>query len=134
MLSGCSRDARAMRLPNNVHLEDWIRLLIREKQIYKFYKTDEWIELRDDVLREDHYECQHCLKQGRYTRAYMVHHVNEVRKRPGLALSRTYIDKEGSEQRNLVSLCFACHEAEHDRFEMIRAEQGKEKFSNDERW
>lgn len=116
------------------NLSSYIRQLIEQDKLYKFYKSKEWIELRDDVLRSNHYECQHCLRHGKYTRAVMVHHVNEVRKRPDMALSKTYIDKEGREQKNLVPLCFACHEAEHDRFEKARTEQGKEKFSNCERW
>lgn len=112
----------------------YIHDLIAQDKLYKFYKSREWLELRDEVLSDSHYECQHCLQRGIYTRAVMVHHVNEVRKRPDMALTKTYIDKAGQEQKNLVPLCFACHEAEHDRFETIRAEQGKEKFSNEERW
>lgn len=115
-------------------IERWIRQLIKEDKLYKFYKSDEWLQLRAEVLRDNHYECVHCLKRGRYTRAVMVHHVNEVRKKPSMALTKTYIDKTGQERMNLVPLCFACHEAEHDRFEKVRAEQGKEKFSNEERW
>ena len=122
------------RIPDDISLESWIRQLIRENKIWVFYKTDDWLELRDEVLRDAHYECQHCLRRGKYTRAVMVHHVNEVRKRPAMALTKTYIDKEGRERRNLVPLCFACHEAEHDRFEMSREAQGIEKFTNEERW
>lgn len=112
----------------------YIRQLIAEDKLYRFYKSREWLQLRDEVLRDNHYECQHCLRRGKYTRAVMVHHVNEVRKRPDMALSKTYIDIEGREQKNLVPLCFACHETEHDRFEKIRSDQGKEKFTNKERW
>ncbi len=125
-----------MRAPtkSRAELAEWIRQLIRGNKLYVFYKSNEWLELRSEVLRENHYECQHCLRHGKYTRAVMVHHVNEVRKRPDMALCKTYRDREGQEQKNLVPLCFACHEAEHDRFEKVRAEQGKEKFSNIERW
>ena len=122
------------RIPRDIPLDVWIRQLIRDNKIYAFYKSDDWLELRDDVMRDAHYECQHCLMHGIYTKAVMVHHVNEVRKRPDMALSRTYIDRAGQEQINLVPLCFACHEAEHDRFEEIRKKQGREKFSNEERW
>lgn len=111
-----------------------IEELIAQDKLYKFYKSKEWLELRDEVLRDNHYECYHCMQHGKYTRATMVHHVNEVRKRPDMALTKTYIDKEGQERKNLVPLCFACHEAEHDRFEQIRTKQEKEKFSNKERW
>lgn len=113
----------------------WIGELIAQDKLYKFYKSREWLALRDEVLREHHYECQHCLKHGRYKRAVMVHHVNEVRKRPDMALTKEYIDAaSGATVQNLVPLCFACHEAEHDRWEKTRAEQGRERFVNVERW
>lgn len=112
----------------------YIRELIRQDKLYKFYKSKEWETLRDEVLMENHYECQHCLENGKYTRAVMVHHVNEVRKRPDMALTKTYTDNSGQERMNLVPLCFACHEKEHDRFEKSRMEQGKEKFVNEEKW
>lgn len=51
-----------------------------------------------------------------------------------MALTKTYIDEEGQERKNLVPLCFACHEAEHDRFERVRIEQDRERFTNEERW
>lgn len=122
------------RVPRDIPLSTWIRELIRADTIWKFYKTDDWLELRDDVMRDCHFECQECLKQGIYTRAVMVHHVNEVRKRPDLALSKTFVDALGNEHKNLVALCNPCHEKEHDRFENYREQSGREKFSNVERW
>ena len=122
-----------MRVPTNIRLEDWIRQLIKEDQIVKFYKSDDWVELRADVLREQHNECQRCLEVGRYTRAEMVHHVNEVRKVPRLALSRRYTDKDGNEQRNLLALCNKCHEIIHDRANTTTGKSAK-RFSNIERW
>lgn len=115
-------------------LEQWIKELIKEDKLYKFYKSQAWLLLRSEVLRDNHYECYHCMLEGKYTRAVMVHHVNEVRKRPDMALTKTYIDKEGQEQRNLVPLCFACHEKEHDRFGDYKRESGSERFTNDEKW
>lgn len=115
-------------------LATYIRRLLAEGNEWKFYKSREWLALRDEVLREGHYECARCLEHGRYTRAVMVHHVNEVRKRPDMALTKTYVDDEGQERKNLVPLCFACHEKEHDRFDAFRAEKAKERFSNEERW
>ena len=125
-----------MRVPTDIDLASWIRQLIKENAIWKFYKTDDWEELRDEVFRDAHYECQHCLKKGKYTRAEMVHHINEVRKRPDLALTREYIDPITKEARaNLVALCNSCHELEHpDRFGNYRAQRGIEKFTNEERW
>lgn len=124
------------RIPSDIPLATWIRQLIKDDALWKFYKTDDWIELKDDVLRDAHYECQHCLRKGRYKRAEMVHHINEVRKRPDLALTREYIDTITKEKKkNLVALCNSCHEVEHpDRFGNYRMQRGIEKFSNEERW
>lgn len=120
---------------DNVALAEWIRELIRENKLYKFYKCDDWLTLRDEVMRDAHYECEHCIKQGIYTRAYMVHHINEVKKRPDLALTKEYEDPiTGEKKKNLVALCFACHELEHDRFGEHKAKRDENKFSNVERW
>lgn len=123
-----------MRLPVNVNLVSYIHELIDTDKLYKFYKSANWIELKNDVLYELHNECQECLKRGKYTRAECVHHVNEVRVRPDLALSKYYKDKDGIEQRNLLPLCNACHNQVHDKFDKWNKEQGKEKFTNEERW
>lgn len=56
----------------------------------------------------DHYECQHCKAAGRYRRAEIVHHVKHLRDRPDLALSIW-----DGDERQLVSVCKPCHEAEH---------------------
>ena len=124
------------RVPQDIALDVWIRKLIREDKIYLFYKTDDWLELRDDVMRDAHYECQHCLKDGIYKRAEMVHHINEVRKRPDLALTREFTDAITHEKIiNLVALCNSCHEKEHpDRFGNYRARRGIERFTNEEKW
>ena len=124
------------RVPQDIALDVWIRQLIREDKIYLFYKTDDWLELRDDVMRDAHYECQQCLKNGIYKRAEMVHHINEVRKRPDLALTREFIDAITNEKIiNLVALCNSCHEKEHpDRFGNYRLQRGIERFTNDEKW
>ena len=124
------------RIPQDIPLSTWIRQLIREDKLYAFYKSDDWLELRDDVMRDAHYECQHCLRDGIYTRAEMVHHINEVRKRPDLALTREFIDPITHETvNNLVALCNSCHEKEHpDRFGNYRMRRGIERFTNQERW
>ncbi len=74
-----------------------------------FYTWAEWTKIRKEVLRLDHYECQMCKQSGKHTKAEIVHHVNHLKNRPDLAL-RIY-DENG--KRNLISLCRACHEAEH---------------------
>ena len=124
------------RIPQDIALDVWIRQLIREDKIYLFYKSDDWLELRDEVMKDAHYECQHCLKNGIYKRAEMVHHINEVRKRPDLALTREFIDAITNEKIiNLIALCNSCHEKEHpDRFGNYRMQRGIERFTNEEKW
>lgn len=120
-----------MRIPTDISLAAYIRQLIKENKIILFYKSADWMELKDEVLEELHYECQHCLMRGKYTRADCVHHVNEVRIRPDLALSKYYTDKEGKQQRQLLPLCNTCHNIVHDK---LGNWQRKDKFINEERW
>lgn len=74
----------------------------------RFYHWAVWKQVRAEVLRMDHYECQQCKKRGKYTKAAVVHHVKHLKDRPDLALSIW-----DGEQRQLVSLCKACHEEQH---------------------
>ena len=118
-------------LINNVPLATYIRHLIRDNEVELFYKTKEWLKLREEVLQDYHYECNECLKRGIYTRADCVHHINEVRYRPELALSKHYLDKNGTKRANLVPLCNVCHNVVHDKLGNYRK---KNKFTNKERW
>lgn len=120
-----------MRVPTDKPLAKWIRELIRADKVHIFYQTKEWKELRQDILYDNHYECQRCKEKGKYTRATCVHHVNEVRVRPDLALSRYYTDAKGEQQKQLIPLCDACHNIEHDK---LGNWQRKDKFTNEERW
>lgn len=120
-----------MRIPADIPLAAWIRRLIKADKIELFYKSQDWSDLRLEVLADHHYECQECLKRGEYTRADCVHHVNEVRKRPDLALSKYYVDKEGQMQKQLVPLCNKCHNIVHDK---LGNYQKKNRFTNEERW
>ena len=120
-----------MRIPTDKTLAKWIRELIRADKVHLFYQTKEWKELRREVLEDNHYECQRCKEKGKYTRATCVHHVNEVRVRPDLALNKYYTDAEGKQQKQLIPLCDACHNIEHDK---LGNWQRKDKFTNEERW
>ena len=120
-----------MHIPTDISLRSWILQLIADNRLILFYKSYEWMTLKDEVMEEHHHECQECLKRGRYTRADCVHHVNEVRIRPDLALSKFYTDSEGNKQKNLVPLCNTCHNIVHDK---LGKWQRKDKFTNEERW
>lgn len=120
-----------MKTPLDKSLSSWIRELIKQDKLYKFYKTEEWLQLREQVLLDNHYECSMCKDKqpAIYEKAVTVHHVNEVKDRPDLALTRTYRDASGIHD-NLIPLCARCHNAVHERF--FRAED-KPKL-NLERW
>lgn len=120
-----------MRIPRDKPLAVYIRELIKAGKIALFYLSEDWKELREEVLRDFYYECQECLKEGRYTRADCVHHINEVKKRPDLALSRYYIDSKGNTQLNLVPLCNQCHNNVHEKLKQFYL---KDRFMNQERW
>lgn len=120
-----------MRIPKDKSLTAYIRQLIKADKVEKFYQTEDWKELRKAVLETFYFECQECLKKGRYTKADCVHHVNEVRVRPDLALSRYFVDAKGQRQPNLVPLCNTCHNIIHEK--LIKFQQ-KDKFTNTELW
>lgn len=75
-----------------------------------FYARDAWKRMAREVRKLDRYECIKCKARGRYSRGVIVHHVKHLEDRPDLALSIT--DPETGE-RQLITLCKACHEAEH---------------------
>ena len=95
-------------------IKNWVAGLIASGNVHKFYTSPPWEHLRIEILRDDKYECQHCKARGYYAKANTVHHVMHLRDYPELALSRYYKDNQGKEQRQLVSLCFECHEKEHE--------------------
>jgi len=122
----------------------YIKSLIAQGKLWKFYKGKKWIALKRQILEENHFECRICKQKGIITRydegkdgkrriLSTVHHVNEVRERPELALSRFYIDASGSRCENLIPVCKACHNALHDRT-FSGAKYQAEHFVNKERW
>lgn len=108
-------------------LKTWIETLIDENKLYKFYKSKYWIKLKNEVLEEQHYECQICLKKGKLTKADTVHHIRYVKEWPELALSKYFINEHKYKQKNLIAICFDCHNKVHNRFNF------KEPI-NDEKW
>ena len=124
--------------------EEWIRDLIKTNELWKFYKTKEWIRLKKAILKEHHYECAECRKHGIITRYDIdkdgnkklistVHHVCHVKQRPDLALSRTYKDYvTGEELPNLIPVCKSCHNKLHP--EKRFREAHSDHYTNEERW
>ena len=97
-------------------LSEWINRLIEENKLYKFYLSKHWKKLKEEVLNEQHHECQECLKKGILTHTNTVHHINFVKTRPDLALSKTYIDLKGQTKPQLIAVCEECHNKLHKRF------------------
>ena len=93
-------------------LEQWIKELMQQDKLWKFYKSKEFIKVKKEVMKEQKNECQECLKQGKITLADTVHHVQFVRKYPSLALSKYYFYK-GKQYKNLVAVCKSCHNKLH---------------------
>ena len=100
---------------------DWVRALAG--QSYRgwkaFYHTKEWRRKRAEILRRDHGQCQRCRAKGKYTPAVTVHHIRHLKEAPELALT----------DRNLQSLCEACHNEVHP-----EKQYKPQSFRNEERW
>lgn len=107
----------------------------------KPYKTKEWKEVREKVLKMDKGLCQRCL--GKYkpvpgrpirrTKAVLVHHNFELLEYPEWKYS-IFVIVNGKKERNLVSLCNDCHEEIHERTHRSRSFEKKEEFTTEERW
>jgi 5-methylcytosine-specific restriction protein A len=91
-----------------------------DREAKRFYDSAAWKHKRLQILVRDHYECQDCRKRlndavaagktlnGKdrmIRRAEEVHHIQELKEHPELAL----------EDDNLVSLCISCHNLRHGR-------------------
>lgn len=109
-------------------LEKLMALIAAGKE-HLFYLWHSWRLLRAAVLRDDRYECQKCKQRGRYRKAEIVHHVKHLKDRPDLALS-----KNDGEERQLISLCWICHQEEHPEKLLKRNAPKTDAFSNHERW
>jgi 5-methylcytosine-specific restriction endonuclease McrA len=108
---------------------DRLRRLIDAGQEARFYWWPEWQELRAAVLKMDNFECQICKARGRYSRGTIVHHVKHLRERPDLALS---IFDPDTGERQLITVCKACHEEEHP--ESLRRREPSAAPLTVERW
>ena len=121
-----------------------IQKWIADGELWRFYKTKEWISLKTSVLAAGHYECKICRQQGKITRYDIdeqgrkhllstVHHVNHVRSHPELAMSRAYRDPITNEVKdNLIPVCKACHNKLHP--EKRKNNSKKNCYTNVERW
>lgn len=75
----------------------------REKKYKYFYSSKAWRKARHQAMLRDEWTCQHCIAEGIYKHADVVHHIVEVRE----DWSRR-LDIE-----NLMCVCHGCHNAIH---------------------
>ncbi len=105
----------------------WLLDLIAKDNMIPFYKSKQWRTLRAKALKRDHYECVLCKAEGKYHRAQNVHHIQEVKARPDLALSL----------ENIECICIRHHNAIHDRYQPVVHVKPEDRFNNfdaSERW
>lgn len=109
-----------------------LRRLIDAGEEIRFYSWKDWKRLSAVVrFRLDRGECQTCKKNGKYSPAAVVHHVKHIQDRPDLALS---IYDPDTGERQLITLCRACHELEHPERMRQPAQGAAEKPLTEERW
>ena len=73
----------------------------------KFYKSQAWKKTREAYLKSVGFLCEECLKQGTYTPATEVHHVEPI---SPSNINNTNITLNWS---NLRALCHQCHMNQH---------------------
>ena len=106
-----------MRIPRDIPLAVYIKRLIAAGKVEQFYFTEDWKELRADVLEELHNECQECLKQGKHTLSDTVHHT------VGFDSWQSFCDKS-----KWVGVCSSCHSKIHTTYtneDLWRKHNGK---------
>jgi 5-methylcytosine-specific restriction endonuclease McrA len=106
---------------------------VRTDHMQHFYRTWQWRKTRNAVLVLDHHECQLCRAKGRYTKATVAHHVHYLKARPDLALAIWATFADGERRRNIIAVCNACHELEHERTEALNGAKQKPPVTI-ERW
>lgn len=98
-----------------------------------FYNSRGWRKLSHEIIREGHNECLMCRRAGKYSPADLTHHFNELKKRPDLAYSRTFVDETGETRQQLIPLCSDCHERIHKRGKYAELNE-KKGFWQEEKW
>lgn len=108
-----------MRIPSTSEVKQWIA----EGREDKVYKQRYWTDvIRPIVMKKCNNECQLCKRNGKHTKATIIHHIKELKMFPELAYALW----------NLIAVCWECHEEEHERFK-YRSKEKKDDL-NDERW
>lgn len=111
--------------------------IMTDTEAKKFYDSKAWQTKRIEILKRDRFECQDCRariqkavaegkwlpeKEKKIARAEQVHHIQELKEHPELALDND----------NLISLCVRCHNIRHGR--VPHKFKRKKKLASRERW
>lgn len=91
-------------------LVSWIKELIDKNELWRFYKSREFMQLREEVLNEQHHECYYHRQKGQIVKGKICHHIYHVRDYPQYALSKYVVDENGEKHINLICVCHKCHE------------------------
>ena len=84
-----------------------------------FYWSMEWRRLRPKIKARDHHECILCAKRGRVERMRLyVHHISPLKRRYDLR----------TDDNNLITLCYGCHELVHGRASTDNREPMREEW------
>lgn len=104
---------------NKEQLTQWIRTLIKNNNIKAFYNSALWEHIREEVLQEQHHECQVCKANGLYGEGNTVHHIKFLREHPELALTKS----------NLMVVCKDCHyKIHHKLIPSVKPQLNKERW------
>ena len=101
---------------------------IVDGNVHYFYTSWPWKIKRKQILERDNRECQICKQDGKVTagtgdNSLIVHHVQELKTRPDLALTDS----------NLLTVCNDCHENVCHPNRLGKYQERKS-FMNEERW
>jgi len=90
---------------------------------HRFYNSTAWKKKRQEILKRDHHECQHCKAEGKFSnQCLQVHHIEELEDNPDLALDSS----------NLITICNRHHNLVHDKGKRFR--RNKKEPITPERW
>lgn len=78
----------------------------KDKWEQAFYKSKNWITVRELVKERDFGLCFNCLANKRFKKSDLVHHIIELKESRELGL----------ETSNLLSLCASCHQEIHAKY------------------
>jgi len=113
-----------------------IKKFIADGRTDIFYNSRSWRRKTKEIKAAQNNECQFCKARGRVGPADLVHHVKRLKQFPELAYAEYYTDEQGQRQRQLVAVCYKCHNIEHcgEDNTFKQKAKAKEHYTNGEQW